>query len=290
MLRAAAVVGREFPAVVLATILQRPEDADGAEVGESLLELVGEALDAGALVERSRTHYAFAHALTRQTLYEELRVPQRIALHRRAGEALESCLGTARESHLAELAHHAFEAAPGGDVARAVGLAVEAAEFAHRQHAYEEAVEQYARALEALELAVPPDPHRRCLWLIPLLTAAIGFRQADMRTLPNSIKADVIDWDEARTGERKEGTYCAAWNLVDKLAGAVSVLIVGFLIQGAEGGLDVEGVRTVVSALPAGLLALSTMILAGFRLDESEHARVRDQIASGRAVAQAAAS
>ncbi len=64
----------------------------------------------------------------------------------------------------------------------------------------------------------------------------------------------------------------------------------GFLIQDAEGGVDVEGVRTVVSVLPAGLLALSTMILAGFRLDESEHARVRDQIASGRTVAQAAAS
>ncbi len=128
------------------------------------------------------------------------------------------------------------------------------------------------------------------LWLIPLLTAAIGFGQAGMRTLPNSIKADVIDWDEARTGERKEGTYFAAWNLVDKLAGAVSVLIVGFLIQDAEGGVDVQGVRTVVSVLPAGLLALSTVILAGFRLDESEHARVRDQIASGRTVAQAAAS
>ena len=45
--------------------------------------------------------------------------------------------------------------------------------------------------------------------------ALIGFSQAAIRTLPRSMMADIIDWDEAHTNERKEGTYFAFWNLTD---------------------------------------------------------------------------
>ncbi len=114
--------------------------------------------------------------------------------------------------------------------------------------------------------------------LAALLTAMIGLSQAGMRMFPISLKADIIDWDEAQTNERKEGTYFAAWNLVDKLASGASVAIVGFVIQGANGGIDPEGVKLVVSFIPAAFVCISAMILVGFRLDAKEHARLRAQI------------
>jgi Na+/melibiose symporter-like transporter len=98
-----------------------------------------------------------------------------------------------------------------------------------------------------------------------------------------SIKADVIDWDEAETGERKEGSYFAAWNLADKAAGVLSVGLVGFFIQGPEGGVDPDGVRFVMSYLPAGFMMASMLILAGFRLDAEEHKGLRARIASSAA-------
>ena len=93
----------------------------------------------------------------------------------------------------------------------------------------------------------------------------------------------MIDWDEAETGERKEGSYFAAWNLGDKAAGVLSIALVGFVIQGADGGVDPDGVRLVVSYMPAGFMLLSMLTLFGFRLDAHEHANLRTRIASSAA-------
>lgn len=116
--------------------------------------------------------------------------------------------------------------------------------------------------------------------LATLAMLAIGVSQAALRTFPDSIKADVIDWDEAATGERKEGSYIAAWNLADKAAGVVSVALVGFFIQAKGGGVDSDGVRFVVSYMPAFFMTLSMLVVSGFRLGATEHAELRKQIAS----------
>lgn len=158
LLRSAAVLGRSFSSGVLRATLGLAPDGDD---DEGFLEWLGEALDGGAIVETGHGRYAFTHALTRQTLYEELRAPQRIGLHRRAVRALEATLPPDAPGRLDELAHHAFEAAPGGDVERAIHYAVAAAEAAHAQHAYDEARHHYERAREALELMVPVPIERR---------------------------------------------------------------------------------------------------------------------------------
>ena len=46
-----------------------------------------------------------------------------------------------------------------------------------------------------------------------------------------AIKADIIDYDEFLTGERKEGAYLAVWNLVRKSSAAITALIVGWVLQ-----------------------------------------------------------
>lgn len=155
LLRAAAVGGRSFAGRVVQAV--------AGSAADETLEAIGEALDARVLVESTEGsgRYAFHHALTRQTLYEELSVPARVRLHRRFGEALEQAYGPRAEDHLAELAHHFFEAAPGGDAQKAVDYAARAARHAHRLCAYDEAARHATRALEALDLAIPADESRR---------------------------------------------------------------------------------------------------------------------------------
>ncbi len=155
VLRTASVLGRAFDVALLGRVT--------ALAPEELLDRLGEALAAHVLVEREDRagHYAFAHALVRQTLYAELRAPQRVRLHRRAAEALEGILAASDEPPLSEIAHHYFEAATGGVAEQAVAAAVRAAERAHGLLAYEESARLYEQALEALAIAAPEDSLRR---------------------------------------------------------------------------------------------------------------------------------
>jgi hypothetical protein len=132
-----------------------------ADVDEKeLIDLVEEALAAQLIEERKGDRagtYDFTHALIRQTLYGELSTPRRVMLHRQIGNALEAFYGAGVEAHLSELAHHFYQAAPGGDVDKAINFAKRAGEKAVDQLAHEEATQHYELALQALELKDVPD-------------------------------------------------------------------------------------------------------------------------------------
>jgi tetratricopeptide (TPR) repeat protein len=139
-----------------------------------LLDLLEEALRAQIIAERrgeAGGRYEFTHALIRQTLYEELSTPRRVLLHRQIGEALDRLYAANVEPHLAELAHHFCQAAPGGDIDRAINYATRAAEQAANQVAHEEAARLYQMALQALDLQEKPDEARRCDLLLALCDA-----------------------------------------------------------------------------------------------------------------------
>ncbi|MEE2897094.1 MAG: MFS transporter [Gemmatimonadota bacterium] len=113
--------------------------------------------------------------------------------------------------------------------------------------------------------------------------ALIGAGQACTAILPTSIKADVIDYDELETGDRKEGAYFAAWNLVIKLASAVSIGASAFLLQWAgyqpnaadQAPATLDALMALSSALPFVLHLLALALLFRFRLGPKEHARIR---------------
>jgi DNA-binding winged helix-turn-helix (wHTH) protein/tetratricopeptide (TPR) repeat protein len=172
VLRAASVLGRDFPAGVLAPLVELH--------GDPLLEALAEALDAHVLVEvrGSPGRYAFAHALVRQTLYEELRVSERVRLHRCAGEILQAAHAADPDAHAAELAHHFVEASAGGDVEHAVTWCVRAARRDYARVAYEESARHYEQALAALSGMQPPDPARQAELLVD---AAVAYSAAGAR-------------------------------------------------------------------------------------------------------------
>jgi tetratricopeptide (TPR) repeat protein len=154
VLSLASVLGREFAIDALESMSELGRDR--------LLEVLGEASVARVVTDSpgSLRQQRFAHALIRDALYEGLGAPERIRLHRRAGQVLEVLHAKAAEPHLAELALHFFEAAKDGDVEKAVEYARRAGDRTASLLAYEEAVRLYGMALEALEVLRPADGAR----------------------------------------------------------------------------------------------------------------------------------
>ena len=160
-----SVVGRQFDLNALERFADLPADAVVAAVDEAVAaRVVDEA--AGAL-----GRYSFSHALIRETLYDELSTGRRLQLHRRLGAILEERYAQNPEPHLAELARHFGEAAPGGDVDKAIDYARRAGERAFEQLAFEESAEQYRRGLQALEHDGIPRDATRCRLLSGLARA-----------------------------------------------------------------------------------------------------------------------
>jgi hypothetical protein len=154
VLAAAAIIGPEFELGVLTDVIARDEDR--------VLNAVEEALRAKLVDEAGATRYRFAHALVRQTLVDELSSTRRVRLHRRVGQAIEHRHGANIDHHLASLAYHFSEAAPGGDLDRAADYTLRAARQAIDQTAYESAIELTERGLATLEEASDtPDQARR---------------------------------------------------------------------------------------------------------------------------------
>jgi predicted ATPase len=160
VLTIAAVVGREFGL----DTLQCVSELDVAQA----LQAIEEAAAAGIVREMPRAvgRYIFSHALIRETLYGALTGTRRVRIHRQIGEVLESLYAAHPEPHLSELAYHFHEAAPGGDVARAVEYARRAAEGATASLAFEEAARLYRLAVQTLEDHAPADRRLRCELLL----------------------------------------------------------------------------------------------------------------------------
>lgn len=101
-------------------------------------------------------------------------------------------------------------------------------------------------------------------------------------TLSPSIQGDVIDYDEMVTGERKEGSYFAAWNFVYKGATGVMLLLTGFVLQlsgfvpNQEQSMTVQvAMVTLYGLFPLICYAIGAFLFRRFTLDEAEHARIR---------------
>ncbi len=147
VLSAAAVVGREFDLSLVAPACELPV--------EHVLGSLSEAVALGVVTEEPGAvgRCRFSHSLMREVVYERLRIPLRIQLHRRVGEAIERLYGTGSRAHVAELARHFAEVAAAGEAAKALDYARQAGERAMGVYAYEEAAAQYQRALHALKFA-----------------------------------------------------------------------------------------------------------------------------------------
>jgi len=111
--------------------------------------------------------------------------------------------------------------------------------------------------------------------------------------MSQSIKADVIDYDEWRTGERKEGAYFAAWSFVFKGSGGITMMITGVVLQLVGFQPNAEQTETAKLAMrllfaifPLVCFGIGAVLMTRFSFNREEHARVRAEIDAHRVVSK----
>lgn len=104
-------------------------------------------------------------------------------------------------------------------------------------------------------------------------------------TLSPSVQGDVIDFDELMTGERKEGSYFAAWNFVYKGGMGVMLLLTGFVLQFSGFVPNQPQTMTVQIAMvtlyglfPLVCYSIGAILFTRFTLDEKVHAGIRAEL------------
>lgn len=104
-------------------------------------------------------------------------------------------------------------------------------------------------------------------------------------TVSPSIQGDVIDYDEMVTGERKEGSYFAAWNFVYKSAIGVMMLLTGFVLQlsgfvpNQEQTMTVQvSIITLYSLFPLVCYLIGAYLFTRFTLDEKAYVEIRQTL------------
>jgi len=115
-----------------------------------------------------------------------------------------------------------------------------------------------------------------------LYTGVVGALNACGYILAPSIQVDIIDVDEYRTGERKEGSYLATWSFVQKSAGGLAAILLGAALEFVgytPGQEQTEAARlaivTLISIVPGIAYLLAAFVFRRFDLDEAEHTRIR---------------
>ena len=158
LLTVAAVVGREFDLV--STITAGAFDRDAS------LDALDAAIGTGLVTEvpGAPGQYSFSHALVRQTLLEEISGARRARLHWRVGEAL----AAGRVASASTVAFHLCEGVLAGDVTRAAGAAIAAADAAYTGAAADEARMLAQRAIGVLDDANADEPELRCRALLTI--------------------------------------------------------------------------------------------------------------------------
>ncbi len=131
-----------------------------------------------------------------------------------------------------------------------------------------------------------------CFWLGPgtigYFTAILvvgGASFGNYLSLPSSMVADLIDYDEMNTGRRREGSYFAIWAFAQKLGAAVTAFVALQVLEHVgyvPGVPQTETVKTwmlwMYSWFPAFFYGLSGLFLLRFRFTRDDLAEVQRSV------------
>ena len=123
-------------------------------------------------------------------------------------------------------------------------------------------------------------------WMIPI-TIVSGFAAGAFASLPNSMKADVIDLDEMMSGDNRAASFFATWSFTSKMAAAlgssVSMYLLALIGFDPELGTDnayehMLGLRLLFTMLPSLFFFWAAVIVWNYPITEARHARMRDAL------------
>jgi sugar (glycoside-pentoside-hexuronide) transporter len=117
--------------------------------------------------------------------------------------------------------------------------------------------------------------------------AGAGYAAADM--IPWSMLGEVVDEDELRSGERREGLYFGLFTFLRKLGGAGGVALgmfvldlSGFAPDRAQSPATLATIRYLTAVVPGILVVLAGAVALGYPISRGRHAEILAQLAARR--------
>ena len=121
-------------------------------------------------------------------------------------------------------------------------------------------------------------------WMLPV-TIVTGFTAGGFsQTLPNSMKADVIDLDTLETGENRAALYFSAWSFAQKATASIggAIAMFGLALWGFDpapdavnGESEMFGLRFLFSAGPSLFFIAGAALVWNYPITEQRHAEIR---------------
>ena len=113
-----------------------------------------------------------------------------------------------------------------------------------------------------------------------VLVAVSGIGFGATLALPSAMQADVIDYEEYRSGHRREGEIIGVWSVAKKLAAALSVGAalpilgwVGYVPNAVQSPAVQLTLRTMYALVPAALTLVGLAIALTYPLNKQAHQR-----------------
>jgi GPH family glycoside/pentoside/hexuronide:cation symporter len=143
------------------------------------------------------------------------------------------------------------------------------------------------------------QPGQEILAFVVASLAGVGVAAAYL--IPWSMVADVIEFDELSSGQRREGIFYGFMVFVQKLGVGAGLFVVGNLLEArgfqspgpgqdpttmAQPEAAIFAIRLAISPVPALLLLVSMVLVWFYPLTQQKHAELRAQLAA-RAEAEA---
>jgi len=128
-------------------------------------------------------------------------------------------------------------------------------------------------------------------YLMLLNTVFIGAGYAGLWLMLPSMQIDVVDLDELKTGERREGSFASIFSWILKVAFCIGFLISGPLLELTGFDAAIEGaqpesvylhMRIGYIAIPVTALVLALLLLKYFPITPEKAAEIREQLEARR--------
>lgn len=119
------------------------------------------------------------------------------------------------------------------------------------------------------------------------IVAGLGF--SSQWVCPHSMMPDVIEFDELKTGERREGIFYGVWGMTGKVSGALGsamcgwgLALFGYVKDVPQTDLSRLGIRLMFTVIPAVLLLVCVPMLIKYPITRESHAKVMAELAERR--------
>ena len=126
------------------------------------------------------------------------------------------------------------------------------------------------------------------MFAVLIVISGLGFGAT--QALPSSMQADVIDYEELRSGVRREGEIIGLWSVARKLAAALGVGLalpvlgfVGYVPNVQQSPEVVLTLKALYALVPAVLTIVGLLIAINYPISKRKHAEILDAIERRRA-------